>query len=116
MAGLEREAISAIEADVIEFSGIEAEFIDRPLRTYSSGMRARPGSPLHPTWRPTSCSSMRSSRLRSSLSKPVCDYPRDGAEQVAVDVVMVTRQHGIGPDICDRTLCMASAQDPVGHQ
>ena len=46
VAGLEREAISAIEADVIEFSGIEAEFIDRPLRTYSSGMRARLGFSL----------------------------------------------------------------------
>ena len=46
VAGLERAAISAIEADVIEFSGIEAEFIDRPLRTYSSGMRARLGFSL----------------------------------------------------------------------
>jgi len=38
--GLTRNEVAAIRNDVIEFSGL-ADFIDVPLRAYSSGMRAR---------------------------------------------------------------------------
>ena len=38
--GLSREEIAARVADTIEFTGLQ-DFIDLPIRTYSSGMRAR---------------------------------------------------------------------------
>jgi teichoic acid transport system ATP-binding protein len=39
-AGLSRQEIGEIEESIIDFSGVR-EFIDMPLRTYSSGMRGR---------------------------------------------------------------------------
>lgn len=38
--GIRRNDVRALMGDIIEFSGLE-EFIDMPMRTYSSGMKAR---------------------------------------------------------------------------
>ena len=42
MLGLKKKDIQAIESSIIEFSGI-SEFIDSPVKTYSSGMYVRLG-------------------------------------------------------------------------
>lgn len=42
LLGMEEKEIQKIEKNIIEFSGIE-EYIDQPLKLYSSGMRARLG-------------------------------------------------------------------------
>lgn len=40
MIGIDREEMARLEAEIIEFSGL-AEAIDRPVKTYSSGMAVR---------------------------------------------------------------------------
>ena len=40
--GMNEEEIAAVEDDIIEFADI-GEYIDQPLRAYSSGMKARLG-------------------------------------------------------------------------
>jgi len=42
IAGLRRRQVAALMDEIVAFSGLEA-FVDDPLRTYSSGMRARLG-------------------------------------------------------------------------
>ena len=42
VTGYSKREISDLENEIIEFSGIH-DFIDRPIRTYSAGMRARLG-------------------------------------------------------------------------
>lgn len=42
LMGMNDEEISAVEEDIIEFADI-GEYIDQPLRSYSSGMKARLG-------------------------------------------------------------------------
>ena len=42
LMGMTEEEIAAVEEDIIEFADI-GEYIDQPLRSYSSGMRARLG-------------------------------------------------------------------------
>ena len=110
VAGLEREAISAIEADVIEFSGIEAEFIDRPLRTYSSGMRARLGFSLASHMAPDillidEVFAVGDPAFQSRSRERILEMVRSN-----VTVVMVTHSMGLVKDLCDRTLCMASGE------
>ena len=110
VAGLEREAISAIEADVIEFSGIEAEFIDRPLRTYSSGMKARLGFSLASHMAPDillidEVFAVGDPAFRSRSRERILEMVRSNAT-----VVMVTHSMGLVKDLCDRTLCMASGE------
>ena len=41
LLGLSRKRISELFDEIIEFSGIASEFIDEPLRTYSTGMVMR---------------------------------------------------------------------------
>ena len=42
LAGMKNEEIEAVEEDIVAFADI-GEYIDQPLRTYSSGMKARLG-------------------------------------------------------------------------
>jgi len=41
--GVEQKKLERMVPDIIEYSGINKEFVDQPLRTYSSGMRSRLG-------------------------------------------------------------------------
>jgi ABC-type polysaccharide/polyol phosphate transport system ATPase subunit len=41
LLGLSRKRINELYDEIIEFSGIASEFVDEPLRTYSSGMIMR---------------------------------------------------------------------------
>jgi ABC-type polysaccharide/polyol phosphate transport system ATPase subunit len=46
MLGVERRDVPALEPAIIGFSGLRPEALDQPLRTYSTGMRARLGFAL----------------------------------------------------------------------
>lgn len=51
LMGLTKSEAEAIEPDVIDFAELE-EYIDQPVRTYSSGMRARLGFAIHVSIKP----------------------------------------------------------------
>jgi ABC-type polysaccharide/polyol phosphate transport system ATPase subunit len=46
MLGVARDELPALAPEVIRFSGLRADALDQPLRTYSTGMRARLGFAL----------------------------------------------------------------------
>ena len=43
MYGIEQNRLEGMVPSIVEYSGINKNFIDQPLRTYSSGMRSRLG-------------------------------------------------------------------------
>lgn len=51
LMGMNEKEIEAVESDVIEFADI-GDYIDQPLRSYSSGMRARLGFAINSNARP----------------------------------------------------------------
>lgn len=51
LLGMEKEDIAAIEQEIIDFADI-GEYIDQPLRSYSSGMRSRLGFAISVNVRP----------------------------------------------------------------
>lgn len=51
LMGLDRREIKALENEIVDFAELE-EYIDQPVRTYSSGMRARLGFAIHVSVRP----------------------------------------------------------------
>ena len=70
--GLNDEDIAKLEPAIIDFAELE-EYIDQPVRTYSSGMKARLGFPSASTSTRKSSSSMRrcpSATARSAISAP----------------------------------------------
>lgn len=51
LLGLKDSEIRELEQDIIDFAGI-SEYIDQPVRTYSSGMKARLGFSISVNIRP----------------------------------------------------------------
>lgn len=51
LTGMKNDEIEAVEEDIVEFAEI-GEYIDQPLRTYSSGMKARLGFAINVCIRP----------------------------------------------------------------
>ena len=51
LLGLSKSQIKEIEPEIVDFAELE-EYIDQPVRTYSSGMRARLGFAIHVSIKP----------------------------------------------------------------
>ena len=103
--GMEIEKVRALVPSIIIFSGLEGS-IDKPLRTYSTGMRARLGFSIVAHLEPeillfdevfaVGDSSFRS-RSKQRISEMV---------QGETTVVIVTHNEQLIRDMCTRVLCM----------
>jgi len=72
MLGLSKREVARRFDEIVAFAELD-DFIDAPVKTYSSGMYMRPASPWRSTWTRTSCWWTRSSpsatrRSRTSVS------------------------------------------------
>ena len=95
--GLDRREAKSQLDDVIEFSELE-EFIDAPMRTYSTGMAMRLLSRRRSAWIPTFFSSTRRSPSATNVSPPSARLWLDEFRKRGKTTIIVTHSSSIVAD------------------
>ena len=99
--GYSKREISNLENEIIEFSGIH-DFIDRPIRTYSAGMRARLGFAIVSNLEPDIL------LLDEVMSVGDAEFRKKSREKIEelingeATVIIVSHSKSIIQGICDR--------------
>ena len=99
--GYSKREISDLENEIIEFSGIH-NFIDRPIRTYSAGMRARLGFAIVSNLKPDIL------LLDEVMSVGDAEFRKKSREKIEelingeATVIIVSHSKSIIKEICDR--------------
>ena len=107
--GFNRQEMLEMSSSIIEFSGID-DFIDQPLRTYSSGMRARLGFSI--------VSHMNPDILLLDEVMSVGDFEFRKKSRARIEemvkgdatVVIVSHSRVLVRELCDRAFCIENGQ------
>jgi ABC-type polysaccharide/polyol phosphate transport system ATPase subunit len=104
--GLSKSEISVLEASIIGFSGI-TEFIDRPLRTYSSGMKSRLAFSIASHLEPEillidEVLAVGDSAFREKSKRRIINMVKGDTT-----VVLVSHSEATLRDLCDRAACFS---------
>jgi teichoic acid transport system ATP-binding protein len=104
--GLKDSEISALEEEIIEFSELE-EYIDQPVRTYSSGMKSRLGFAINVNIKPEILI------VDETLSVGDADFKNKCKEKVNeiinnenVTLLFVTHQKSVAEEFCKRGIVL----------
>ena len=110
LLGLLDEEIRELEEIIIDFAGI-SEYIDQPVRTYSSGMKARLGFSINVNIRPEifivdEALSVGDEEFKNKCIKKV----REIVSKEDVTLLFVTHSTGVAKQFCDRGLFMKNGK------
>ena len=110
LCGLTNEEISEIEDVIVDFAEV-GEYIDQPVRSYSSGMKARLGFAVSVNIRPEilivdEALSVGDKDFRNKCLAKV----KDIIENDKVTLLFVTHSTGTARDFCDRGIVMVKGQ------
>jgi teichoic acid transport system ATP-binding protein len=104
--GLKPDEVRELEAKVIDFADI-GEYIDQPMRTYSSGMKARVGFAISANINPEILVVDEALSVGDKAFREKCDRKiREIMEKEHVTVIFVTHSSGAAEAICDRGLVL----------
>ncbi len=108
--GIEREEIAKIEPKIIEFAEL-GDYIDQPMRTYSSGMKARLGFAFASSIQPDilvvdEALSVGDKKFSKKCKARVNEIMADGK----VTVLFVTHSLAAAKDFCKRGIVMDKGQ------
>ena len=106
LCGLKDSEISSLEDEIVDFTEID-EYIDQPVRTYSSGMKARLGFAINVNIRPEilivdEALSVGDKAFRNKCLKKV----KYIIEKDNVTLLFVTHAVGTAKQFCDRGIVM----------
>ncbi|HSK48844.1 MAG TPA: ABC transporter ATP-binding protein [Coriobacteriia bacterium] len=104
--GLEKAEIADLEQKVVDFADI-GEYIDQPMRTYSSGMKARVGFAISAHINPEILVVDEALSVGDKAFREKCDRKvREIMEKEHVTVIFVTHSSGAAESICNRGLVL----------
>ena len=104
--GMKKETLKDLLPNIIEYSGINPDFIDQPLRTYSSGMRSRLGFSIVSFMEPEIL------LLDEVMSAGDYDFKKKSQKRIMEMVnsnstaVIVSHDPGLLSRICDKVYAM----------
>lgn len=106
LLGLKDNEIRELEQEIIDFAGI-SEYIDQPVRTYSSGMKARLGFSINVNIRPEilivdEALSVGDEEFKNKCIKKVNEI----VSREDVTLLFVTHATGVAKEFCKRGLLM----------
>jgi len=110
LLGLNDSEIRELESEIIEFAGIE-EYIDQPVRTYSSGMKARLGFSINVNIRPEilivdEALSVGDEEFKNKCIKKVNEI----INKEDVTMLFVTHATNVAREFCNRGLLMKNGK------
>ena len=103
--GLEEEQIHEVEDDIIAFADI-GDFIDQPVRMYSSGMRARLGFAINVSIHPDILVIDEALSVGDVAFSAKCRTKVDELIQEGVTVLFVSHAQNAVLEFCDRAIFM----------
>ena len=106
LLGLKDDEIKELEPEIVKFAGI-SEYIDQPVRTYSSGMKARLGFSINVNIRPEilivdEALSVGDEEFKNKCIKKVNEI----VNREDVTLLFVTHATGVAKEFCNRGLLM----------
>ena len=110
LLGLKNNEIKEFEQEIIDFAEIE-EYIDQPIRTYSSGMKARLGFSINVNIKPEilivdEALSVGDENFRKKCSKKVNEIIKNEG----VTLLFVTHSVGMAAEFCKRGMVMETGK------
>ncbi len=102
LGGMTNEEISAVEPKIIDFAQLE-EYIDQPVRTYSSGMRSRLGFAISVNMSPDILIVDEALSVGDAVFKKKClAAVKDIMSRDGITFLLVTHSSGAAKDFCKR--------------
>lgn len=104
--GLKDSEIKALESTIIEFSELE-DYIDQPVRTYSSGMKSRLGFAINVNIKPEILIVDEALSVGDAAFKNKCkEKVNDIIKNDNVTLLFVTHQTAVAEEFCKRGIVM----------
>ena len=110
LCGLTNSEISQIEQEIVDFAEVD-EYIDQPVRSYSSGMKARLGFAVSVNIRPEILIVDEALSIGDKVFREKClKKVRSIIDEDGVTLLFVTHSTGTARQFCDRGIVMKSGK------
>lgn len=109
LLGLENNEIKSIESNIIEFANL-GDYIDQPVRTYSSGMKMRLGFAININIRPDILVIDEALSVGDADFKKKCEKKIKELKSFGITVLFVSHSMKSVSDTCDRAIYLRDGQ------
>lgn len=105
LLGIKKEEIKALEPEIIEFADL-GEYIDQPVRTYSSGMKARLGFAINANIKPEILIVDEALSVGDKAFRIKCNEKINEIVESGVTFLFVTHSTKVAKNFCKRGIVM----------